>query len=158
MPLLTRADINNAVKSADFYRFPGTQRTVCRLQLDYGFDVIGTSACAIASEFDEVVGRTLAHEDAIRKVWELQTFLANWKAGAGMTAAEVVAPVAAAPEPELVIEAPAEPPTTPPAAAPEPVAQPEPMPEATGLSFADVLAAASIPAGIEFPPIEAPSA
>ena len=155
MPLLTLADINNAVKSADFYLFPGSQTTVCRLTLDYGFDVIGTSFAVIPSEFDEVVGRSMAHKNAIDKVWELQIFLANWKAGAGMTAAEVVAPAAAAPEPELVIEAPAEPPTTPPAAAPEPVAQPEPMPlpEATGLSFADVLAAASIPASIEAPPI-----
>jgi hypothetical protein len=58
---------------ADFHRFPDTTVTVCCLQLKNGFTVIGKSACANPDNFDPELGKELAFDDALQKVY---TFIA----------------------------------------------------------------------------------
>lgn len=49
--------------------------TLCVLQLRNGFTVTGESACADPANFNAELGRKLAHEDAMRKVWPLEGYL-----------------------------------------------------------------------------------
>lgn len=48
--------------------------TLCLLVLKNGFTVIGHSAPADPANYDENLGRKLAHENAIRQVWPLMGY------------------------------------------------------------------------------------
>lgn len=45
--------------------------TFCVLVLENGFTVHGSSACADPANYDEAIGRHIAREDAIKKMWPL---------------------------------------------------------------------------------------
>ena len=45
--------------------------TFCVLRLENGFTAHGSSACADPANYDEAIGRHLAREDAIKKIWPL---------------------------------------------------------------------------------------
>lgn len=81
--------------------------TFCVLVLRNGFTVTGESACASAENFDADIGRKIARQNAVQKVWplmgyELRSKLAAMAAGPdgpfdGLTASEIEA-VAGRPE------------------------------------------------------------
>lgn len=48
--------------------------TFCVLTLRNGFTVVGKSACASPTNFDERVGRQVARGDAIRQIWPLMGY------------------------------------------------------------------------------------
>lgn len=48
--------------------------TICVLVLKNGFTVLGQSACASPENFDPEIGRKIAREDAIDKVWPLMGY------------------------------------------------------------------------------------
>lgn len=48
--------------------------TVCLLVLKNGFTIVGKSAPASKDNFDPVLGRKLAYEDAVRQIWPLMGF------------------------------------------------------------------------------------
>jgi len=49
--------------------------TFCVLTLENGFTVTGESACASPENFDAEIGRKIARENAINKVWMLEGYL-----------------------------------------------------------------------------------
>lgn len=49
--------------------------TFCVLVLKNGFTVTGESACASPENFDPEIGRKIARENAINKVWMLEGYL-----------------------------------------------------------------------------------
>ena len=49
--------------------------TFCVLVLKNGFTVTGESACASPENFDSEIGRKVARENAINKVWMLEGYL-----------------------------------------------------------------------------------
>lgn len=49
--------------------------TFCVLVLKNGFTVTGESACASPENFDAEIGRKVAHDNAISKVWMLEGYL-----------------------------------------------------------------------------------
>lgn len=49
--------------------------TFCVLVLRNGFTVTGQSACASPENFDPVMGRKIARENAIEKIWPLEGYL-----------------------------------------------------------------------------------
>lgn len=56
--------------------------TFCVLELRNGFTVTGESACASPENFDAEIGRRIARENAVQKIWplmgyELRSKLAN---------------------------------------------------------------------------------
>ena len=77
----------DGVPTDDFHppvpaRHPLRQLTFCVLVLRNGFTVTGESACASPANFDAEIGRKIARQNAINKVWpllgyELRTKLAN---------------------------------------------------------------------------------
>lgn len=48
--------------------------TFCVLVLANGFTVTGESACASPENFDEAIGRKIARENAVNKIWPLLGF------------------------------------------------------------------------------------
>lgn len=49
--------------------------TFCVLVLKNGFTVTGESACASPENFDEQIGRKIAKQNAINKIWLLEGYL-----------------------------------------------------------------------------------
>lgn len=74
-PRLTPEHIDNAIVAGQYHVFPGTTVTVCCLILRNGFTVIGESACADPANFDEELGRKIAHDNARNKIWQLEGYL-----------------------------------------------------------------------------------
>jgi len=48
--------------------------TFCVLRLRNGFTVTGESACASPENFDAEIGRKIAHQNAVQKIWPLLGF------------------------------------------------------------------------------------
>lgn len=101
-PRITPADIEAAIASEHYFtaaegvsgsryvihdaneRSPLSLLTFCVLVLRNGFTVTGESACASPENFDAEIGRRIARQNAINKVWpllgyELRTRLAEAK-------------------------------------------------------------------------------
>ena len=74
-PRVTPEHIENISVAGSYYVFPGTTVTVCCLTLRNGFTVIGESACADASNFNEELCRKIAYDNAKNKIWQLEGYL-----------------------------------------------------------------------------------
>lgn len=48
--------------------------TICVLVLKNGFTVTGESACASPENFDAAIGRKIARENAVQKIWPLMGY------------------------------------------------------------------------------------
>lgn len=53
--------------------------TFCVLTLKNGFTVTGESACASPENFDPEIGRKIARENAVNKIWMLEGYLLKQK-------------------------------------------------------------------------------
>lgn len=53
--------------------------TFCVLVLKNGFTVTGESACVSYENFDEGIGREIAYQNAIQKIWPLEGYLLKQK-------------------------------------------------------------------------------
>lgn len=85
-PRITPADIEAAIASehcfsaAEAVKCGGTEPhpldllTICVLVLRNGFTVTGESACASPENFDAELGRKIARQNAIEKVWPLMGY------------------------------------------------------------------------------------
>lgn len=74
-PRLTPDHISNKIKEIRFHHFPGTTLTVCALELENGFQVVGESAAASPENFNEEIGRNIAFDNARNKIWALEGYL-----------------------------------------------------------------------------------
>lgn len=78
-PRMTPALIDATIVAEAYHVFPGTTLTVCALTLRNGFQVTGESAAASPSNFDEEIGRKIAHDQARNKIWMLEGYLLKQK-------------------------------------------------------------------------------
>lgn len=69
------APSDKSVRSLDLLTF-------CVLVLRNGFTVTGESACASPENFDPEIGRKIARENAINKIWPLEGYLLKEKLSA----------------------------------------------------------------------------
>jgi hypothetical protein len=76
---LTKNDIESAVCADQYYVFPNSTLTVCCLTLRNGYRVTGESACVSSDNFDAEIGRKIARENAVEKVWALEGYLLKEK-------------------------------------------------------------------------------
>lgn len=53
--------------------------TFCVLVLKNGFTVTGESACASPENFDAEIGRKIARDNAVNKIWQLEGYLLKQK-------------------------------------------------------------------------------
>lgn len=57
--------------------------TFCVLTLENGFTVTGESACASPENFDAEIGRRIARENAVQKIWPLMGYELRTKLAQG---------------------------------------------------------------------------
>lgn len=69
----TAAD--GAIATGDDYHDSLALLTFCVLTLQNGFTVTGESACASPENFDAEIGRKIARENAVDKIWMLEGYL-----------------------------------------------------------------------------------
>ncbi len=67
--------IDEVIVSEDYHVFEGSQLTICCLTLKNGFTVTGESACASPENFNAELGRKIAKDNAINKIWMLEGYL-----------------------------------------------------------------------------------
>ena len=72
---LTLDDLQAKVVGELFVKVGDTTTIVCNLLLENGFVVTGTSACIDPAIFDEVIGKQIAYDNAIDKMWQLEGYL-----------------------------------------------------------------------------------
>jgi hypothetical protein len=73
-PRVTLEGIMAKVKGEEFFRV-GPTLTVCALTLENGAHLVGESACVAPENFDEALGRKIARDNAIAKIWPLEGYL-----------------------------------------------------------------------------------
>ncbi len=73
-PRLTPEKIDATIVDEAYYVFPGTTLTVCCLTLRNGYTVVGESAAASPSNFDQALGRKIARQHARAKIWALEGY------------------------------------------------------------------------------------
>jgi hypothetical protein len=56
------------------YSVVGQKTSVCALTLKNGFEVIGTSAPVDKKNFNEEIGKKIAYEKALNKLWETEGY------------------------------------------------------------------------------------
>lgn len=81
-PRVTLDHIKSQVIAEQYHVFPGTTMTVACLTLQNGYQVVGESACADPENFDEKIGRNIARENALNKIWQLEGYLLRAKLSA----------------------------------------------------------------------------
>ena len=81
-PRLTPDLIDATIVSEQYHVFPGTTMTVCALTLRNGYIVLGESAAASPENFDQDIGRKVAHGNAWNKIWALEGYLLREKLSA----------------------------------------------------------------------------
>ena len=74
-PRLNPKHIDNTIVDEQYYVFPDSTVTICRLILKNGFSVTGESASASPENFDEEIGRKIARDNARDKIWALEGYL-----------------------------------------------------------------------------------
>lgn len=74
-PRLTPDGIDSVIVNEDYYVFPNTTTTICRLALKNGYSVIGESAAVSLENFDAEIGRSIARRNARDKIWSLEGYL-----------------------------------------------------------------------------------
>ena len=66
-------------KQRSVYPFNLDLLTFCVLVLKNGFTVTGESACSSPENFDQEIGRKIARENAVNKIWMLEGYLLKKK-------------------------------------------------------------------------------
>lgn len=74
-PRVDKATILNLIVGEKYVRMPDGRTTICELTLLNGFTVRGESSCVFVENFDEDIGRSIAKEAAVGKVWQLEGYL-----------------------------------------------------------------------------------
>jgi hypothetical protein len=89
-PRVTPGDIEENISGEYFFtaadatkespRLPGLELlTFCVLVLKNGFTVTGESACASPENFDAELGRKIARQNAVNKIWPLMGYALKQK-------------------------------------------------------------------------------
>ena len=92
---------DDAIASSDFAAYSALGLlTFCILRLRNGFTVTGESACASPENFDAEIGRKIARQNAVAKIWPLLGFrLRDQLARPVLTEADAAADLAGTPRP-----------------------------------------------------------
>ena len=70
---VTLDSIKAKVKSCEYH--VESTLTIAIVTMENGYTVTGQSACADPANFDAALGKKIAYDDAIKKVWPLEGYL-----------------------------------------------------------------------------------
>ena len=73
-PRITPDQVDKPIIGEDYYVFPGTTVTIALLKLENEFSVTGESACASPENFDAELGKKIARQNAVDKLWPLMGY------------------------------------------------------------------------------------
>ena len=74
-PRVTIEQIKEKIISEQYVVLPNGRTTVCQITLENGFTVEGYSACVSPENFNLKMGREIARDNAIEKIWPLEGYL-----------------------------------------------------------------------------------
>lgn len=74
---ITPDHIESLIASEKFERV-GIKTTLCLLTLINGFEIVGTSGIVNPAKYDATIGNSIAKENAIEKIWELEGYRLQW--------------------------------------------------------------------------------
>jgi len=74
-PRVTKDYVLSLVVKEQYHVFEGSTFTSCLLTLKNGFTVHGESACASPENFNAELGRKIARDNAVNKIWMLEGYL-----------------------------------------------------------------------------------
>lgn len=74
MKKITAEDLEKEIAAEMYHRFAPTTTTVCCLVLKNGFTVTGQSSCLFSDDYNEEIGKKVARERAIDKIWSYLGF------------------------------------------------------------------------------------
>jgi hypothetical protein len=72
--LITENDLKSKIKKTEFMKI-GRKTTICLTTLTTGFEIITSSACVNENNFDYTIGKKMAYDKLINKLWELEGYL-----------------------------------------------------------------------------------
>jgi len=72
---VSASDIHAKIAFTSYQLLEGTTTTICRIALQNGFSVIGTSACVDPKEYNQALGEKYAYERAFEQIWQLEGYL-----------------------------------------------------------------------------------
>jgi hypothetical protein len=72
---VTKEYLEKRIKHVSYSIPSDSTVTVCLILVDNGYSVIGSSACCSPDNFDTVIGREKAYEDALRQLYALEGYL-----------------------------------------------------------------------------------
>lgn len=75
MNQLTSDDIDAVIAKVDYHLFDDTTLTVCCITLKNGFIVTGESVSADPQNFNPVIGKDIAYNNARDKIWQFENYL-----------------------------------------------------------------------------------
>ena len=73
-PRVTPERLEEVIASEQYHVFDSTTFTACLLTLQNGYTVMGESACASPENFDAALGRKIARQNAVNKIWQLEGY------------------------------------------------------------------------------------
>ena len=72
---LTKEDILKKIKKTVYTVLEDGKTTIANVYLENGYTVRGESACVDPNNFRKELGESIAYDNAIDKVWELEGYL-----------------------------------------------------------------------------------
>lgn len=75
MAAVSKESITSKIKSIDYTILEDNRTTVCRLTMENGFTIIGTSSCVNLYDFDKEKGEMYAYDKAFEQIWVLEGYL-----------------------------------------------------------------------------------
>lgn len=78
-PTITYESIKKKIRNAQYWESPSGKATVCEITLENGFTVRGESAVVCKENFKKDVGRKIAYDNAVDKIWMLEGYLLQEK-------------------------------------------------------------------------------
>lgn len=68
-------DILGKIKHTQYIALADGRSTLCVVNTENGFTVVGKSACVDAREYNKALGEKYAFEDVVEQMWELEGYL-----------------------------------------------------------------------------------
>lgn len=78
-PTVTYDTLKKKIRNVYYWESPSGKATVCELTLENGFTVRGESAVVCKENFKKDVGRKIAYDNAVDKLWILEGYLLQEK-------------------------------------------------------------------------------
>ena len=78
-PSLTREGIESKIREVSYTNLPSGKSIICEIILKNGYSVRGEASCVSKANFNQEKGNSIALENAVSKIWQLEGYLLQEK-------------------------------------------------------------------------------